>query len=71
MRVLAGSLPRKLSFFRLCAGLTGLGTNPPPQFGHTLPWTLSTHAAQNVLEKDAGGGAGAAMSKCGRRRMRG
>src|SRR5512146_2762339 len=26
----------------------GLGTNPPPQFGHTLPRMFSTQAAQNV-----------------------
>jgi hypothetical protein len=26
----------------------GLGTNPPPQFGHTLPKNFSTQAAQKV-----------------------
>jgi hypothetical protein len=46
--VLAGSLPRKLSPFQLREGLIGLGTKPPPQFGQTLPKTLSTHSAQNV-----------------------
>ena len=46
--VLAGSLPRKLSFLQFFEGLIGLGTNPPPQFGQTLPNTASTHAAQNV-----------------------
>ena len=45
---LAGSLPRKLSPFQFLDGLTGLGTNPPPQFGHTLASTPSTHVAQNV-----------------------
>jgi hypothetical protein len=48
MRVLAGSLPRKLSFFQFVAGLIGLATNPPPQFGQTFPSTCSTHVAQNV-----------------------
>lgn len=48
IRVLAGSLPRKLSLFQFVAGLIGLGTNPPPQFGQTLPRTLSTQVAQNV-----------------------
>src|SRR5947207_8919036 len=33
--VLAGSLPRKLSPFQFLDGLTGLGTNPPPQLGQT------------------------------------
>jgi len=47
-RVLAGSLPRKLSFLQLRDGRIGRGTNPPPQFGHTLPSTVSTHGAQNV-----------------------
>jgi hypothetical protein len=46
--VLAGSLPRKLSFFQFVDGLIGRGTKPPPQFGQTLPNTASTHAAQNV-----------------------
>ena len=46
--VLAGSLPRKLSPFQFFDGLMGLGRNPPPQFGQTLPRTLSTHVAQNV-----------------------
>ena len=46
--VLGGSLPRKLSPFQFLAGLIGLGTNPPPQFGQTLPRTLSTQLAQNV-----------------------
>lgn len=46
--VLAGSLPRKLSPFQFLDGLIGLGTNPPPQFGHTFSRTLSTHAAQKV-----------------------
>jgi hypothetical protein len=46
--VLAGSLPRKLSPFQFFDGLTGLGANPPPQFGHTFPRMSSTHAAQNV-----------------------
>jgi hypothetical protein len=33
------------------AGLIGRGTNPPPQFGHTL-WSLfSTQSAQNVHSK--------------------
>jgi len=48
IRLLAGSLPRKLSPFQFLDGLTGLGTKPPPQFGHTLASTLSTHSAQNV-----------------------
>jgi hypothetical protein len=46
--VLAGSLPRKLSPFQFFAGLTGRGTNPPPQFGQTLSRTPATHIAQNV-----------------------
>jgi hypothetical protein len=46
--VLAGSLPRKLSPFQFLAGLIGLGTKPPPQFGQTSCSTLSTHVAQNV-----------------------
>ena len=46
--VLAGSLPRKLSPFQFLAGRIGLGANPPPQFGQTLPSTLSTQLAQNV-----------------------
>src|SRR5262245_12757386 len=46
--VLAGSLPRKLFPFQSFAGRIGLGTNPPPQFGQTLPRTRSTQAAQNV-----------------------
>src|SRR5207249_684428 len=41
--VLAGSFPRKLSPFQFLEGLTGLGTNPPPEFGQTFPRTLSTH----------------------------
>jgi len=45
---LAGSFPRKLSPFQFVDGLMGLGTNPPPQFGQTLPRTRSTHVAQNV-----------------------
>lgn len=46
--VLAGSFPRKLSLFQFFDGLMGLGTNPPPQFGQTLPSTLSTQVVQNV-----------------------
>jgi hypothetical protein len=46
--VLAGSMPRKLSPFQFREGLIGLGTNPPPQFGHTFSRTSSTHFAQNV-----------------------
>src|SRR5437667_9534922 len=46
--VLAGSLPRKLSSFQFLDGLTGLGTNPPPQLGQTLLRTASTQVAQNV-----------------------
>jgi len=46
--VLAGSLPRKLPPFQFLDGLTGLGTNPPPQLGQTLPRTFSTQAAQKV-----------------------
>ena len=46
--VLAGSFPRKLPPFQFVAGLIGLGTNPPPQFGQTLSRIVSTHAAQNV-----------------------
>jgi hypothetical protein len=46
--VLAGSFPRKLSPFQFVDGRMGRGTNPPPQFGQTLPKTVSTHAAQNV-----------------------
>ena len=46
--MLAGSFPRKLSPFQLRDGRTGLGTNPPPQFGHTSPSTVSTHVAQKV-----------------------
>src|SRR4029453_3619295 len=34
--------------FQFRDGLIGLGTNPPPQLGHTLPRMRSTHAAQNV-----------------------
>src|ERR1700759_3891972 len=47
-RALAGSLPRKLSPFQFFDGLMGLGTKPPPQFGHTFDKTPSTQAAQNV-----------------------
>jgi hypothetical protein len=39
---LAGSLPRKLSPFQFVAGLIGLGTKPPPQFGQTF--------SQNVVD---------------------
>ena len=46
--VLAGFLPKKLSPFQFFDGLIGLGTNPPPQFGQTLPRTLSTQVAQKV-----------------------
>lgn len=46
--VLAGSLPRKLSFLQFFDGLIGLATKPPPQFGQTSLNTVSTHAAQNV-----------------------
>jgi hypothetical protein len=46
--VLAGSLPRKLSPFQFFDGLIGLGTNPPPQLGHTLSKILSTQVTQNV-----------------------
>jgi hypothetical protein len=46
--VLAGSLPRKLSPFQFLEGRIGRGTKPPPQFGQTLPRTLSTQVAQNV-----------------------
>jgi hypothetical protein len=35
-------------FFQLCAGRTGRGTKPPPQFGHTFIRTSSTQAAQKV-----------------------
>jgi hypothetical protein len=42
---LAGSLPRKLLPFQFLAGLIGLGTNPPPQFGQTLLKMVSTQAA--------------------------
>jgi len=45
---LGGSLPRKLSPFQFVAGLIGLGTKPPPQFGQTFAKMLSTHVAQNV-----------------------
>ena len=47
-RVLAGSLPRKLSPFQFVAGRIGRGANPPPQLGQTLPNTVSTQDAQNV-----------------------
>jgi hypothetical protein len=30
------------------AGRIGRGTNPPPQFGQTLPSLVSTQSAQNV-----------------------
>jgi hypothetical protein len=46
--LLAGCLPRKLSLFQFLEGRIGLGTNPPPQFGQTLPNTLSTQLAQKV-----------------------
>jgi hypothetical protein len=46
--VLAGSVPRKLLSFQFTEGLTGRGTNPPPQFGQTFPKTRSTHAMQKV-----------------------
>src|SRR5262252_9474540 len=45
--VLAGSIPRKLSPFQFLEGLIGLGTNPPPQLGQTLP-SASTQDAQKV-----------------------
>ncbi len=47
-RLLAGYLPRKLSFFQFLEGRIGRGTNPPPQLGQTLPRTTSTQSAQNV-----------------------
>jgi hypothetical protein len=47
-RLLAGSFPRKLSPFQFVDGRIGLGTNPPPQLGHTLPKIPSTHEAQKV-----------------------
>jgi hypothetical protein len=37
-----------LSPRQFCAGLTGRGAKPPPQFGQTFSSTPSTHAAQNV-----------------------
>ena len=43
-----GYLPRKLSPRQLCSGRIGLGTNAPPQLGHTLRSTLVTQQAQNV-----------------------
>jgi hypothetical protein len=46
--VVAGWRPRKLPFTQFRAGLMGRGTNPPPQLGHTLCRTSSTHCAQNV-----------------------
>jgi hypothetical protein len=46
--VLAGYLPKKFSPFQFLAGRTGRGTNPPPQFGQTLPSSVSTQFAQNV-----------------------
>jgi hypothetical protein len=49
--VLDGYLPVQLSPHQLVAGRTGRGQNPPPQFGHTLPSTPSTHATQNVHSK--------------------
>jgi len=45
---LAGFAPRKLPFLQFLEGLTGLLTNPPPQFGQTLCNTFSTQDAQNV-----------------------
>jgi hypothetical protein len=46
--VLAGSFPRKLFPFQFFDGLIGRGTNPPPQFGQTLPNTVPAQCAQNV-----------------------
>jgi hypothetical protein len=71
--VLAGSFPRKLSFFQLREGLIGRGMNPPPQFGHTSSRTVSTHVAQNVhsyeqirASSESGGNAALQFSQVGR-----
>src|SRR4051812_42830638 len=71
--VLAGSMPRKLSPFQFVAGLMGRGTNPPPQFGQTLPRTDSAQAAQNVhsyeqmrASTELGGSAALQCSQVGR-----
>jgi hypothetical protein len=37
-----------LSLLQFLEGRIGRGTNPPPQFGHTLFNTVSTQWAQNV-----------------------
>jgi hypothetical protein len=37
-----------LSPFQFFAGLIGLGTNPPPQFGQTFSSTVPTQLSQNV-----------------------
>src|ERR1019366_2225293 len=46
-----GYAPRKLSPFRFREGLMGRAAKPPPQFGHTLPKTSSTHDRQKVHSK--------------------
>jgi hypothetical protein len=71
--VLAGSLPRKLSFFQFIDGLIGRWTNPPPQLGQTFPRTRSTQLAQNVhsyeqmrASSDSGGNGVLQCSQVGR-----
>lgn len=46
--VLAGWAPRKLSLFQFFDGRIGLGTKPPPQFGHVFFRMVSTQVAQKV-----------------------
>jgi hypothetical protein len=46
--VLAGWAPRKLSPCQFFDGRIGLGTNPPPQFGHVFFSIVSTQVAQKV-----------------------
>ncbi len=48
MTVLAGYTPKKLLARQFLAGRIGRGTNPPPQFGQTLPSPSSTQGAQKV-----------------------
>lgn len=50
--VLAGYLPRQFSPRQFLAGRTGLGANPPPQFGQTLPSTSATQVSQKVHSKE-------------------
>ena len=52
MLVEAGIAARQFSSLQRRAGRMGRALNPPPQFGHTLSSTPSTHVRQNVHSKE-------------------